>query len=100
MAGAPTQEAIPRIIHRDFDKTAWEDWATLRWDYLQLLRLIDQLELSEPGTLSRGLDLMERAARDQDHKLDYQRDVAPFAWELRLANHGGYLVWEDLLSLG
>jgi uncharacterized protein (TIGR02391 family) len=72
----------------------------LRWDDLQLLRLIDQLELNEPGTLSRGLDLMERAARDQDRKLDYQRDVAPFAWELRLANHGGYLVWEDLLSLG
>ena len=43
---------------------------------------------------------MERAARDQDHKLDYQRDVAPFVWELRLANYAGFIVWEDLLSLG
>jgi len=64
-----------------------------RWDDLQILRLLDELEGSEPGVLRDGRMLMERAR--PGGQLDYQRDPAPFARELLLARKAGYVTFDD-----
>ena len=65
----------------------------MHWDDLQLLQTIDLLEQSETGSLSNGLWLMERVAAGQP--LDHNRDYVPFVWELMVAGHAGYVVWDS-----
>src|SRR5438445_6575558 len=65
----------------------------LRWDDLQLLKLIDKCEESETGSLSSGFQLMERAR--EGRQLDYQRDTATFAHELLIAREAGLLDFDD-----
>jgi uncharacterized protein (TIGR02391 family) len=64
----------------------------VRWDDLQLLRLIDELEEREPGLLSTGLSLMQRIA---GAGLDHENDPPLFARELLLAHHAGYITFDD-----
>ncbi len=66
----------------------------MRWDDLQLLRLIYELEASEDfAALQNGLNLMQRAAGDQT--IGWDRDTPPFARELLLARDADYLTWND-----
>lgn len=65
----------------------------MHWDDLKILQTIDLLEQSEIGSLSIGLWLMERVADGQ--LLDHNRDYVPFVWELMVANHANYVVWDD-----
>ena len=65
----------------------------MHWDDLQLLQTVDLLEQTEIGSLSNGLWLMQRVADGQP--LDHNRDYVPFVWELMVASHAGYLVWDD-----
>ena len=51
-----------------------------RWDDLQILRLIDELEGSGSGELRSGYALMQRARPGAD--LDHERDPRLFAHEL------------------
>ena len=70
----------------------------LRWDDLQILRLIDQLESSEQlGELVTGYTLSQAAGRDQP--VDWDRDCRPFARELLLARYAGYLEWNEMRPL-
>jgi hypothetical protein len=62
-------------------------------DDLQLLQTIDDVEESEPAALTNGLWLMQRAAKGQP--LDHNRDYVPFVWELLVANHAGYVTWDN-----
>jgi uncharacterized protein (TIGR02391 family) len=72
------------------------DWSMVkRWDDLQLLRLIDELEQTGGSSLQNGLVLMDKAADGRQH-IDWSRDVAPFARELILARDAGYLTWRDM----
>lgn len=64
-----------------------------RWDDLQILKLIDELEGSEPAALASGFSLMRRARPGAE--LDHQRDPAPFAHELLLAREAGLLTFDD-----
>lgn len=64
-----------------------------RWDDLQLLKLIDELEESEPGTLIQGLTLMDRARPLADR--DPQNDPRNLAHELLLARAAGLLEWKE-----
>jgi uncharacterized protein (TIGR02391 family) len=69
----------------------------MRWDDLQLLRLIDELATSEnAGPLANGINLM-RALSD-GHPIDSGRDEKSFARELLLAREGGYLEWNQMLK--
>jgi uncharacterized protein (TIGR02391 family) len=65
----------------------------MRWDDLQILRLIDELEQAEPGSLSNGLSLMQRSAPGEP--LDPYRDYASFAHELLLARDGSLLTFDE-----
>lgn len=65
----------------------------MRFDDLQLLKLIDELEhAGQTADLNNGLDLMRRAAGQPP---DWDRDTAPFARELVLAHHAEYVTWTD-----
>jgi hypothetical protein len=64
----------------------------MHWDDLQLLQTIDLLEETEIGSLSNGLWLMQRVPAGQP--LDHNRDYVPFVWELMIASHAGYVVWD------
>ena len=64
----------------------------MHWDDIHLLQTIDLLEQTETGTLANGLWLMQREASGQ--ALDHNRDYRTFVWELVLANHVGYVVWD------
>jgi uncharacterized protein (TIGR02391 family) len=64
-----------------------------RWDDVQILRLIDELEGSEPAALMSGFTLMQRARPGAE--LDHQRDPGPFANELLLARESGLLTFDD-----
>lgn len=65
----------------------------MRWDDLQLLKLIDECEEKETGSLSSGFQLMERARGGR--QLDYQRDPTTFAHELLIAREAGLLNFDD-----
>jgi len=66
----------------------------MRWDDLQLLRLIDDFEESEQiGQLASGYNLVQAASGGQP--IDWDRDTRTFARELLLARHAGYLEWID-----
>src|SRR5580693_7145196 len=71
----------------------------MRWDDLELLRLIYQFEESEQaGQLASGYSLMQAAAVDRP--IDWERDCRTFARELLLANHAGYLEWRGPFNHG
>jgi hypothetical protein len=66
----------------------------MRWDDLQLLRLIDELETNEQvGELMSGYSLM-KAAND-GRAFEWGRDERTFARELLLARAAGHLEWVD-----
>ena len=66
----------------------------MRWDDLQLLKLMDELETApQLGDLSNGLNLMQRAAQNQ--VVDWNYDTSTFARELLLAAAAGYVTWTD-----
>jgi uncharacterized protein (TIGR02391 family) len=68
----------------------------MRWDDLQLLRLIDELETSEQaGHLMSGYNLIQAASGGR--AIDWGRDEMTFARELLLARAAGYLEWTDQL---
>ena len=64
-----------------------------RWDDLQILRLMDEAAESDPGALTNGLQLMERARPTRE--LDHERDPPAFAQELLLARDAGLLTFQD-----
>jgi uncharacterized protein (TIGR02391 family) len=66
----------------------------VRWDDLQLLRLVDDLEQSgQIGDLANGLNLMQRVGGSE---IDWNRDLRPFAHELMMAEEAGYMTWKEL----
>jgi hypothetical protein len=65
----------------------------VRFDDVQLLAVIHELEQSEPGALGNGLTLLNQVAGSEP--LDPNRDFAPFVHELRLARRAGYLTFRD-----
>jgi uncharacterized protein (TIGR02391 family) len=67
----------------------------MRWDDLQLLRLIDHLETTEAAVLSRPFALIERAAKEWNRQVDYAADARLLAEELLLAREAGYLTFND-----
>ena len=67
----------------------------MRWDDLQLLRLIHELEQSETAALSTGFMLLDRASRTWQRQADYTSDPSPLAHELLLARKAGYLTFDD-----
>ncbi len=71
----------------------------MRWDDLQLLHLIDQLESTEQiGQLTSGYSLIQAAS--DGRTIDWGRDERTFARELLLARTAGYLEWIDPFNLG
>jgi uncharacterized protein (TIGR02391 family) len=71
----------------------------MRWDDLQLLRLIDEFETSEQiGPLMSGYSLMQAAS--EGRTIDWGRDERTFARELLLARTAGYLEWIDQFHPG
>jgi hypothetical protein len=71
----------------------------VRWDDLQLLRLIDELEKNEQvGQLSSGYELIRAASGDQP--IDWDRDTRTFTRELLLARVADYLEWVDQFHPG
>jgi uncharacterized protein (TIGR02391 family) len=68
----------------------------MRWDDLQLLRLVDEFEeTGQIGQLSSGYNLIQVASAGQ--AIDWDRDTRTFARELLLARAAGYLEWIDQL---
>ncbi len=65
----------------------------MRWDDVELLRLIHELEQSESGSLANGFRLMERARSGKD--IDFQKDPALLTHELLLARSAGLLTFDD-----
>ncbi len=64
----------------------------MRWDDLQLLRLIDECENSgQTGHLASGYSLMQAAAGQRP--IDHNHDPRAFARELLLSCDAGYLEW-------
>jgi uncharacterized protein (TIGR02391 family) len=64
----------------------------MRWDDLQLLRLIDDLEeRGDVGPLWNGLGLLQKASEGK--QITWGVDERPFAQELLLAHDAGYLIW-------
>ena len=72
----------------------------MRWDDLELLRLIDQLEQGGSGNLHSGFALMEYAAQAKGHQLDYTNDPRPFAHELLVAREADLLKFDDRMYAG
>jgi uncharacterized protein (TIGR02391 family) len=67
----------------------------MRFDDLQLLRLIDESETSgDTSPLRNGLDLMQRMGQGQ--QFDWNREGPAFARELILAHRAGYVEWRDM----
>jgi uncharacterized protein (TIGR02391 family) len=64
----------------------------MRWDDLQLLRRIDEIEQAG-GYLGNGLYLLQRL--NQDAGLPQSDGVSEFAKELALAHEAGFLTWTD-----
>src|SRR5216683_5769832 len=72
----------------------------VRWDDLELLRLVDQLEQGGTGNLHSGFALMEYAAQAKGHQLDYTNDPRPFAHELLVAREADLLKFDDRMYPG
>lgn len=72
----------------------------MRWDDLELMRLIDQLEQGGTGNLHSGFALMEYAAQAKRHQLDYTNDPRPFAHELLVAREADLLKFDDRMHAG
>ena len=71
----------------------------MRWDDLQLLRLIDEAEASEQlGSLMTGYTFMQAASGERP--IDWERDGKSFARELLIARDAGYLEWIEMSRLG
>lgn len=70
----------------------------MRWDDLELLQLIDQLEQSDQGPLWSGFSLMQGASSGKP--LDPNQDYRPFVRELLLAQAAGFLTWKEQFSYG
>jgi uncharacterized protein (TIGR02391 family) len=69
----------------------------MRWDDLQLLHLIDELEASEQfGSLVTGYAFMQTAS--DGRAVDWDRDGRSFVRELVLARNAGYLEWVDMTT--
>jgi len=68
----------------------------MRWDDLQLLHSIDEIE-KRGAYIGNGLLLLEELARQQG--LSYHEELPSFAIELALACDAGYLTWTDRSSL-
>jgi uncharacterized protein (TIGR02391 family) len=66
----------------------------VRWDDLQLLRLVDESETSEQlGSLMNGESLMQVARKGEP--IEWGRDERTFARELLLAREADYLEWTE-----
>lgn len=65
----------------------------MRWDDLEILRVIIRLEQEERSSLANGLSLME-AVRPRA-EIDWNRGHREFARELILAHNKGLLSWKD-----
>jgi len=65
----------------------------MRWDDLEILRKIDELEETAPGNLCDGWNLMQQLRLMQT--IDGERDQREFARELILAHEAGLLTWRD-----
>jgi uncharacterized protein (TIGR02391 family) len=63
----------------------------MRIDDLRLLRIIDELEETEPASLMNGIGLLQKAAGSE---IRWGFDEAPFASELLLAYEAGLVTWE------
>jgi len=63
------------------------------WDDLELLRLIDQLERDEVGSLFTGHALLQRAIRGKE--TDWTKEMAAFTRELVLARDAGYITCKE-----
>lgn len=71
----------------------------MRWDDLQLLRLIDELEASEQlGSLVTGYAFMQATGDGQG--INWDRDGRSFVRELVIAQNAGYLEWNEITSPG
>lgn len=71
----------------------------MRWDDLQLLRLIDEAEAREQlGSLMTGYTFMQAASGERP--IDWDRDGKAFARELLIARDAGYLKWIEMSRLG
>jgi uncharacterized protein (TIGR02391 family) len=65
----------------------------MRWDDLQLLRLVDDLEQAgNTAPLSNGLNLLQEMGGPG---IAWDREAPAFAHELELARQGGYLTWKE-----
>ena len=67
----------------------------MRWDDLQLLRWIDELEQTN-AYIGNGQNLLQQVARLAG--VPWHDDMAGFAVELELAHGAGYLTWTDRSS--
>lgn len=67
----------------------------MRWDDLQLLHWIDELEQTNVS-VSNGINLLEQLAKSAG--VPWHEDMASFAVELALAHDAGYLTWTDRSS--
>jgi len=67
----------------------------MRWDDLQLLRWIDELEQTS-AYIGNGNYLLQQLA--QRTGVPWHEDMASFAVELALAYEAGYLTWTDRSS--
>jgi uncharacterized protein (TIGR02391 family) len=65
----------------------------VRFDDLQLLAVIHELEQTEPGALGNGMTLLNKVAGSEP--VDPNRDYPPFVHELLLARRAGYLTFRD-----
>ena len=70
----------------------------MRWDDLQLLRLIDEFENGQTGQLMSGYSLMQ--AVSDGRAIDRESDCRTFVRELLLARDAGYLEWTDQFHPG
>lgn len=66
----------------------------MRWDDLQLLKLIDDLEETGGQHLWSGLELFQKASEGRE--THWGADERPFARELVLASDAGYLTWKQM----
>lgn len=64
----------------------------MRWDDLQILRWIDELE-GAGGYIGNGQRLLQELARRAD--IPWHEEMTGFAIELALAQDAGYLTWTD-----
>jgi hypothetical protein len=71
----------------------------VRWDDLQLLRLVHEYETNEQlGPLTNGESLMQATSKGQ--AIEWGRDERAFARELLLGRDAGYLEWIEQFHHG